>query len=127
MAGYRALREGILRKTPAGVPVPHPACGQVRAALAAAGAVMTEWHARALLDAYGIGGGARTLARSAAEAGTAAKVRVLIESANQYDKWSTVGVSENIIEASWQALVDSINYLMMKKQLAAKSEDDQAE
>lgn len=73
MAGYRALREGILRKTPAGVPVPHPACGQVRAALAAAGAVMTEWHARALLDAYGIGGGARTLARSAAEAGKAAK------------------------------------------------------
>lgn len=51
--------------------------------------------------------------------GTAAKVRVLIESANQYDKWSTVGVSENIIEASWQALVDSINYLMMKKQLTA--------
>ncbi len=59
--------------------------------------------------------------------GTAAKVRVLIESANQYDKWSTVGVSENIIEASWQALVDSINYLMMKKQLAAKPQDEQAE
>ena len=51
--------------------------------------------------------------------GTAAKVRVLIESANQHEKWSTVGVSENIIEASWQALVDSINYLMMKKQLQA--------
>ncbi len=51
--------------------------------------------------------------------GTAAKVRVLIESSNQYEKWSTVGVSENIIEASWQAMVDSINYLMMKKQLQA--------
>lgn len=49
--------------------------------------------------------------------GTAAKVRVLIESADQYETWSTVGVSENIIEASWQALVDSINYLLMKRRL----------
>ncbi|MGE5415275.1 MAG: citramalate synthase [Acidobacteriota bacterium] len=48
--------------------------------------------------------------------GTAAKVRVLIESASETDKWNTVGVSENIIEASWQALVDSINYLLMKQQ-----------
>ncbi|HZK87374.1 MAG TPA: alpha-isopropylmalate synthase regulatory domain-containing protein, partial [Syntrophomonas sp.] len=55
--------------------------------------------------------------------GTAAKVRVLIESANQYDKWSTVGVSENIIEASWQALVDSINYLLMKQQLQAEEDN----
>lgn len=47
--------------------------------------------------------------------GTAAKVRVLIESANQQNKWSTIGVSENIIEASWQALADSINYLLLKK------------
>lgn len=47
--------------------------------------------------------------------GTSAKVRVLIESANQTEKWSTVGVSENIIEASWQAIVDSINYMLMKK------------
>jgi 2-isopropylmalate synthase len=43
---------------------------------------------------------------------------VLIDSANQSEKWSTVGVSENIIEASWQALVDSINYLLMKKNLS---------
>lgn len=50
-------------------------------------------------------------------AGTAAKVRVLIESADKLEKWSTVGVSENIIEASWQAVVDSINYLLMKKLL----------
>ncbi|HRY13469.1 MAG TPA: citramalate synthase [Syntrophomonadaceae bacterium] len=49
--------------------------------------------------------------------GTAARVRVLIESANQAEKWSTVGVSENIIEASWQALIDSVNYLLMKKRL----------
>lgn len=49
--------------------------------------------------------------------GTAAKVRVLIESADQTEKWSTVGVSENIIEASWQAIVDSINYLLLKRRL----------
>jgi 2-isopropylmalate synthase len=47
--------------------------------------------------------------------GTAARVRVLIESADPSEKWSTVGVSENIIDASWQALVDSINYMLMKK------------
>jgi 2-isopropylmalate synthase len=50
--------------------------------------------------------------------GTAAKVRVLIETADPTGKWNTVGVSENIIEASWQALVDSINYLLMKRKLA---------
>lgn len=46
--------------------------------------------------------------------GTAAKVRVLIESQDGQDQWSTVGVSHDIIEASWQALVDSINYKMYK-------------
>jgi 2-isopropylmalate synthase len=43
-------------------------------------------------------------------AGTAAKVRVLIESGDAHDRWGTVGVSHNVIEASWQALVDSIDY-----------------
>jgi len=47
--------------------------------------------------------------------GTAAKVRVLIESSDEKDSWSTVGVSENIIEASWQALVDSLNYMLLKR------------
>jgi len=42
--------------------------------------------------------------------GTAAKVRVLIETGNGDETWGTVGVSTNIIEASWQALVDSIQY-----------------
>jgi 2-isopropylmalate synthase len=46
--------------------------------------------------------------------GTASKVRVLIETGDKKDKWGTVGVSENIIEASWQALVDSINYKLYK-------------
>ncbi len=42
--------------------------------------------------------------------GTAARVRVLINSQNEKKRWGTVGVSENIIEASWIALVDSIEY-----------------
>lgn len=46
--------------------------------------------------------------------GTAARVRVLIESTDGVDQWGTVGVSQDIIEASWQALVDSVNYKMYK-------------
>ncbi len=47
--------------------------------------------------------------------GTAAKVRVLIETQDEERSWSTIGVSENIIEASWQALVDSIEYGLWKR------------
>lgn len=46
--------------------------------------------------------------------GTSSRVRVLIESGDHKEKWGTVGVSENIIEASWQALADSIEYKLMK-------------
>jgi 2-isopropylmalate synthase len=46
--------------------------------------------------------------------GTAAKVRVFIESRDQEDLWSTIGVSEDIIEASWQALADSFYYKLSK-------------
>ena len=49
-------------------------------------------------------------------AGTGARVRVLIESRDGTDIWNTVGVSENIIEASWQALVDSIYFKLSKDQ-----------
>jgi 2-isopropylmalate synthase len=52
----------------------------------------------------------------AAGKGTAAKVRVLIESGDDGSKWGTVGVSENIIEASWQALVDSIEYKLLREE-----------
>jgi len=48
------------------------------------------------------------------KAGTAAKVRVLIQSQDKNDSWWTVGVSENIIEASWIALVDSVEYKLLK-------------
>ncbi len=46
--------------------------------------------------------------------GTAARVRVVIESQDDTDFWSTVGVSENIIEASWIALVDAVEYKLFK-------------
>jgi 2-isopropylmalate synthase len=48
------------------------------------------------------------------EAATAAGVRVLIESQDEDDVWGTVGVDENIIEASWIALVDSFEYKLWK-------------
>ncbi|MDP2654467.1 MAG: citramalate synthase [Candidatus Omnitrophota bacterium] len=48
------------------------------------------------------------------QAGTAAKVRVLIESQDDSNSWTTVGVHENIIEASWEALVDSVEYKLLK-------------
>lgn len=46
--------------------------------------------------------------------GTAARVRVLIESSDGQDVWGTVGVSENIIEASWIALSDSLHFKLMQ-------------
>lgn len=46
--------------------------------------------------------------------GTDAVVRVLIESGDGESDWSTVGVSENIVEASWKALIDSIDYKILK-------------
>jgi 2-isopropylmalate synthase len=51
--------------------------------------------------------------------GTAAKTRVLITSGDGEDTWGTVGVAENIIEASWRALVDSIEYKLRKDERAA--------
>jgi len=51
----------------------------------------------------------------AASQGTAAKVRVLLESGDHKEIWGTVGVSENIMEASWQALADSIEYKLLPR------------
>lgn len=48
-------------------------------------------------------------------AATSAKVRVLIESRDANSSWSTVGVSTNIIEASWEALLDSMEYALLKE------------
>jgi 2-isopropylmalate synthase len=46
--------------------------------------------------------------------GTAANVRVLIEWSDHKRSWSTVGVSDNVIEASWKALVDAIRLELMR-------------
>jgi len=50
------------------------------------------------------------------QAGTAARVRVIIESADETKTWGTVGVSTNVIDASWKALVDAIEYKLMQKE-----------
>jgi len=55
----------------------------------------------------------------AADKGTASRVRVLIESGDDTNNWGTVGLSENIMEASWQALADSIEYKMIKDRRAS--------
>jgi 2-isopropylmalate synthase len=49
--------------------------------------------------------------------GTGSKVRVLIESSDGVSRWGTVGVSTNIIEASWLALIDGLKYKLMKEKL----------
>lgn len=49
------------------------------------------------------------------KSGTAAKVRVFVESVDANGSWTTVGISENMIEASWRALLDSIEYKLLKR------------
>jgi 2-isopropylmalate synthase len=56
--------------------------------------------------------------------GTAAKVRVFIESRDDKDIWSTIGVSESVIEASWLALVDSIQYKLSKDRLNRNGKEE---
>ncbi len=55
-------------------------------------------------------------------AGTAARVRVVVESQDGDDVWGTVGVSENMIEASWMALIDAFDHKLAKDtRVTAKS------
>lgn len=58
--------------------------------------------------------------------GSASLVRVLITSSDGQASWGTVGVSANIVEASWRALVDSVEYKLMKDGVAANSTDRDA-
>lgn len=58
------------------------------------------------------------------ESGTASNVRVLIESGDASGRWVTVGVSHNIILASWQALVDSITYKLYKDEQTKRNKSD---
>ena len=55
-----------------------------------------------------------------ADKATAAKVRVLIQSRDDDECWSTVGVSDNVIEASWQALADAVNYKLHRAHCEAE-------
>ena len=61
-----------------------------------------------------------------ADKATAAKVRVLIQSRDEQEAWSTVGVSDNVIEASWQALADSVNYKLHRAHIAAERVESSA-
>ncbi|MET0559805.1 MAG: citramalate synthase [Solirubrobacterales bacterium] len=54
--------------------------------------------------------------------GTGAVTRVLLDSADGEREWGTIGVSENIIEASWEALVDSLEYAFQPRPVAAEHE-----
>jgi 2-isopropylmalate synthase len=58
------------------------------------------------------------------EAATAARTRVLIESANAEGTWSTVGSDTNIIAASWQALGDSLEYAVWKADAQPRRRDE---
>ncbi len=80
-----ALDQGLRRALEQAYPLIH-------------GIKLTDYKVRALADS----------------AGTGSVVRVLIESSDGDKTWGTVGVSENIIEASWNALVDSIEYGLLR-------------
>jgi 2-isopropylmalate synthase len=49
--------------------------------------------------------------------GTGAVTRVLIDSSDGDTTWTTIGVNENIIEASWQALLDSVHFALLRAEL----------
>jgi len=54
--------------------------------------------------------------------GTGAVTRVLLDASDGSDTWGSIGVSENIIEASWEALVESLEYAFQPKDLTARSD-----
>src|SRR5262249_12580338 len=101
MSEYRALRERRLDK-PLTAWTPHRAYEKVRAALAASAAVLSEYHARSLLKAYGIDGNVGTLAGSAAEAEAAARiisapVAVKVQSSDIPHKTEIGAVALNVV------------------------------
>ena len=100
MGDYRASRERTLNK-PRNSCTPHPAYEKVHAVLAASATVLTEYHARSLLELYGIGANAGTLAGSAAEAEAAARViggplAVKVQSADIPHKTEAGAVALNV-------------------------------
>jgi 2-isopropylmalate synthase len=59
--------------------------------------------------------------------GTGAVTRVLIDASDGDETWGTIGVSENIIEASWEALVDSLEYALQARPLSEEKPEPAAE
>ena len=55
---------------------------------------------------------------SGSETGTASLVRVLVEVTDGEDTWGTVGASTNIIDASYEALIDALEYKLFKEEVA---------
>lgn len=91
---FNALHEGLCQC----LATVYPEVGNIR---------LTDYKVR-VLDSY---------------KGTAAKVRVLIEWSNHHRTWATVGVSDNVIEASWKALVDAILLELMRAADASQPAD----
>ncbi len=120
MVNYRAFRERTLNKPQAGGS-PHPAFDKVRAALAASATVLSEYHARSLLEAYGINGNVGTLAGSAAEADAAARtiggpVAVKVQSADIPHKTEVSAVALNVApedaRAAYERVLESAKRLV---------------
>jgi acyl-CoA synthetase (NDP forming) len=112
MGDYHALRERTLNKPQAGCS-PHPARDKVRAALAASTSVLSEYHARSLLEAYGIDGNVGTLAGSAVEAETAAgiirgPVAVKVQSADIPHKTEVGAVALNVTPKDARAAYERV-------------------
>ena len=57
--------------------------------------------------------------------GTGAVTRVLLDSSDGEREWGTIGVSENIIEASWEALVDSLEYAFQPRRMSDRAADNE--
>jgi acyl-CoA synthetase (NDP forming) len=112
MCDYRALRERTLT-TPRIACTPHQAREKVRAALAASATVLSEYYARSVLEGYGIGGNAGTLAGSAAESEAAARliggpVAVKVQSADILHKTEAGAVALNVRPEDVRAAHDHV-------------------
>jgi acetate---CoA ligase (ADP-forming) len=112
MKDYHAARARTLNK-PRTERTPHPACEEVHAALAASATVLSEYHARSLLQAYGIDGNVGTLASSAAEAEAAARivggpVAVKVQSADIPHKTEVDAVALNVAPEDARAAYERV-------------------
>jgi acetate---CoA ligase (ADP-forming) len=112
MSDYWASRGRTLNK-PRTACTPHPACEKVHAALEASATVLSEYHARSLLEAYGIDGNIGTLASSAAEAEAAARmiggpVAVKVQSADIPHKTEVGGVALNVTPENARAAYEGV-------------------